>query len=107
MTTTPNAPGGLRGPGRRFWKAATKERIFSEAHDLARLAIAARTLDEIAADQETVKAEGRYTRDRWGRAVAHPALKALQENRALFLRVVRELALDIVVPEDPRPPRRY
>jgi hypothetical protein len=105
--SNPKAPTGLRGPGRRFWKAATRERVFSESHDLARLLIGARTLDEIAADEATLATEGRFTVDRWGRRVAHPALKSLQENRALFLRVIRELALDLVAPEDSRPPRQY
>jgi phage terminase small subunit len=103
----PKAPAGLAKDGRTFWKAATTEREFSEAHDLRRLEMGCRTLDEIAADQSTIRAEGRYTEDRWGRAIPHPALKTLQENRALFLRVIRELALDVVAPDASRPPRLY
>lgn len=103
----PKAPPGLQRHGRSFWHRAAAEREFSEVHDLKRLEMECRVVDEIQMDEATLKLEGRYTRDRWGRRVPHPALKSLQENRALFLRIIRELGLDLVVPDASRPPRQY
>jgi phage terminase small subunit len=100
-------PVGLQKRGRWFWNHATDERDFTDAHDIERLSMACKTLDEISADEATLKAEGRFTADRWGRAIPHPAVKTLGENRILFLRIVRELGLDLVTAEDPRPPRQY
>jgi phage terminase small subunit len=102
----PKAPPGLQKDGRWFWHRSMDEREFSECHDIKRLEMGARTLDEIMADQETLGMEGRFTTDRWGRRIPHPALKTLQENRILFLRIVRELGLDLTIP-DSRPPRQY
>ncbi len=105
--TAPKAPAGLDAHGLAFWRKATADRDFAEAHDLERLAIAARALDEIAADEALLRTEGRYTSDRWGRRIPHPALKTVAENRVLFLRCIRELGLDLVVADDSRPRRQY
>ena len=105
--TAPKAPAGLRKDGKWFWERGTAEREFSEAHDIKRLEMGCRTLDEIASDEKTIKHEGRFTTDRWGRRIPHPALKTLAENRILFLRIIRELGLDITAPDDPRPRRQY
>ena len=101
------APPGLQPTGRRFWKLATGEREFTESHDLARLFMASRCLDEIAEDEQTVKAEGRYLEDRFGQKKEHPAANAIRQNKMLFIKIIRELGLDLVTTEDPRPPRQY
>lgn len=93
-------PGSLQEHGRAFWKRALLEREFTDAHDLERLAIAAKLLDEIAADEETLRIEGRFTEDRFRRSIPHPAVRTLAENRTCFLRVIRELGLDQVAPDD-------
>jgi hypothetical protein len=86
------------GPdGLWFLQKALAEREIVEAHDLERVKIAARCLDEIRADERRVELEGRYTRARFNRLIPHAAIKVIQENRAIFLRVVREMGLDQVV----------
>lgn len=89
-------PENLGQDGRVFWRTALLEREFTEIHDLTRLAIAAKCLDEIRADEETLRIEGRFTSDRFNRAIPHPAVRTLSENRTCFLRVIRELGLDQV-----------
>jgi phage terminase small subunit len=104
---TPKAPSGLRAPGNKFWKQAHSERELEEGHDLERLFMACRCLDEIAEDEKLIKAEGRFIKDRWGQKKEHPAAKAIRDNKIIFLRIIRELALDIVTPGDSRPQRQY
>jgi hypothetical protein len=88
-------PDGLGDDGQWFWKRATGERDYTEAHDLERLRIAAKCLDDIRVDQAVLDRDGRYVRARFNRLVAHPAIKTIQENRALFLRTVNSMGLDI------------
>lgn len=105
--TVPKAPAYLRPAGRRYWRQAHSEREFVESHDVKRLEFICRLLDELASDEATVRAEGRFTANRWGQRIAHPALKQIEVNRILYLRCVRELGLDIIMPEDPRIRRQY
>jgi len=37
----------------------------------------------------------------------HPAAKVIRDNRIIFCRIIRELALDIETPSESRPPRAY
>jgi len=77
------------GPdGLWFWKKALGEREITEAHDVERVLIAAKCLDEIRADERLLEKEGRYARGRFSRVYPHPAIKVIQENRAIFLRTV-------------------
>lgn len=89
-------PENLADIGRAFWKKAMLEREFSDAHDLARLAIAAKCLDDIHEDEELLRIEGRFIRDRFNRPIPHPAIRSLAENRTCFLRVINALGLDQV-----------
>lgn len=100
-------PSGLKAPGRAFWKKAMSETVFEESHDLARLKMACSLLDEIADDETRVKKDGRYVEDRYGSLREHPGVKSVRDNRTLFCRIIRELALDITPGPDSRPPRQY
>ena len=100
-------PSGLKTPGRKFYKKVLEEYELPETHDLERLFMAAKCLDEIADDEKTVKEEGRFIEDRFNQKREHPASKAIRDNKTLFCRIIRELALDITDPGDSRPPRQY
>ncbi|MDD3847492.1 MAG: hypothetical protein PHC90_14180 [Syntrophorhabdaceae bacterium] len=100
-------PSGLKTPGKKFYKKVLEEYDISESHDLERLFMAAKCLDEIAADEKLLKAEGRFIEDRFHQKREHPASKAVRDNKTLFCRIIRELALDITDPGDSRPPRQY
>lgn len=102
----PQAPTGLKAPGKRFWKKVLSEYQLEEAHDLQRLCQACGCLDEISESEEVVQNEGRYIQDRFLQTKEHPAAKAIRDNKVLFCRILRELALDIVIP-DSRIPRQY
>jgi phage terminase small subunit len=98
---------GLKAHGKKFYEKVLEEYDLPETHDRERLSMAAKCLDEIAADERTVKAEGRFIEDRFHQKREHPASKAIRDNKTLFCRIIRELALDITDPGDSRPPRQY
>jgi phage terminase small subunit len=103
---TPKAPKGLASTGKKFWKKVLSEYELPDTHDLERLAMGAKCLDELADAENRIKADGRFTVNRYGATVEHPACKMIRDSRMLFIKIVRELNLDIPVPES-RPPRRY
>jgi len=102
----PRAPSGLKAPGKRFWKKVLSEYQLEETHDLERLSQACGCLDEIMECEKVVEVEGRFILDRFRQSKEHPASKAVKTNKILFCRILRELALDIAVP-DSRIPRQY
>ena len=102
----PRAPKGLKKFGRKFWREAHKERELSDSHDLKRLEMACRCLDEIDHDQDLVEVEGRFLKNRFDQSIENPAAKAIRDNKVLFCRIIRELGLDAPTPET-RLPGRY
>jgi phage terminase small subunit len=100
-------PKGLSKAGKRFWRQALKEFELPWTHDLARLKMACRCLDEIEADETVLKTEGRFIEDRFHQKREHPAAKSIRDNKTLFCRIIRELGLDLTTPEGSRPRRQY
>jgi len=100
------APKTLGKAGRKFWKTVLEEFSLTDAHDLERLTLACGCLDAIDAAQEQIEQDGAFIADRYGAVKEHPAGKVVRENKVIFCRIVREMALDIEMPES-RPPRRY
>lgn len=98
---------GLGKEGREFWERAMAENELTEAHDFERLAMACKTLDDLAEIEARVKVDGLFTVNRYGSTVEHPGCKMIRDLRMLFLKTVRELGLDLVDPGDGRPPRQY
>ena len=103
----PKVPNGLQAHGKRFFKKVLSEYVLTEGHDLERLYMGCRCLDEIAEAEEIVKLEGRFIEDRFKQKREHPAAKLIRENKIIFCRIIRELGLDISTPGDSRPPRQY
>ena len=100
-------PAGLQANGRKFWRKVMSEYVLEEAHDLERLSMACKCLDDIHQGEEQIKLDGMYVRDRYGQVKEHPAAKVIRDNRIIFCRIIRELALDIETPSESRPPRAY
>lgn len=100
-------PSDLEKSGRQFWKKVTSEYVLTEAHDLERLKMACRCLDEIAEAEQEVKINGMFVTNRYGNRVEHPAVKSMRDNRTLFCRIIRELGLDLETGPESRPPRQY
>jgi phage terminase small subunit len=103
----PKVPNGLEAPGKKFFKKVLSEYVLTEGHDLERLFMACRCLDEIAEDEKIVRSEGRFITDRFLQKRENPASRSIRDNKTLFCRIIRELGLDIVTPGDSRPPRQY
>ena len=103
----PKTPSGLQAPGKKFFKKVLSEYELTEGHDLERLFMACRCLDEIAEAEKVVKTEGRFIEDRFHQKREHPAAKSIRDNKIIFCRIIRELGLDIVTHGDSRPPRQY
>ncbi len=103
----PKAPAGLNTAGRVFWKKCLSEFELSESHDLQRLEMACRTLDDLKQAQDRVKKDGMFTVNRYNNVIEHPAMKSIKNLRLLFCKIVRELNLDVSLPDESRPPRNY
>jgi phage terminase small subunit len=103
----PKAPPGLQSPGKQFWKKANSETVFEESHDLERLLMACKCLDDIQVAEQEIKTNGVFIKDRYGQPKEHVACKVIRDCRIIFCRIIRELGLDIETPPDSRLPRRY
>jgi phage terminase small subunit len=99
------APNKLQVTGRNFWKKVLSEYELNESHDLERLSMAAKCLDELRETEQRVKKDGRFLVNRYGNLTEHPGSKTIRDTRLLFVKIIRELGLDVENPEDPRPPR--
>ena len=97
---------GLKKAGKKFYRSVITEYDLTDAHDIERLIQACKCLDEIAEGERIIAVEGRFIEDRFKQRKEHPAAKSIRDARTLFFRAVRELSLDVEVPES-RPPRRY
>ena len=105
MNTSP--PEVLGAAGAEFWTRAMAENDLSAAHDEERLLMACKCLDECVAIEAQIETDGRFVRNRYNALVEHPGLKGLRDFRTLFVRIIREMGLDLEPPTDTRPPRRY
>jgi phage terminase small subunit len=103
----PQKPPDLKPAGSAFWDRQVAESDFDESHDEARLGMACKCLDEISEAEEVIKKTGMFIPDRYGGFREHPAVKLIKDNRIVFLRIIRELGLDLVQAEDPRVRRAY
>ena len=101
------ASSNLEEAGRRFWNQVSVDFELSESHDLERLKMACRCLDDIEVAEDILRKEGHFLRDRFEQVKEHPGCKAIRDNKVLFCRIIRELGLDIVTPVDNRPPKLY
>ena len=101
------APKNLKKVGKKFWKQVLQEFSLTDSHDLERLTLACTCLDAIDAAQEQIEQDGAFIADRYGAVKEHPAGKVIRENKIIFVRIVRELCLDVEEPVESRIPRRY
>ncbi len=100
-------PKDLKKTGKIFYNKVLSEYELTDAHDLERLAMAAKCLDNVKEAENRVSSDGMFTRNRYGNTTEHPGLKTIKDMRLLFIKIIRELGLDITPPADSRPPRQY
>lgn len=100
-------PNGLK-KSKLLWKEITDQYVDFDPHHLRLLQLVCETWDKIIEAREELKKEGSFFVDRYGQPKEHPAADSERKNKALFMRLVRELGLDIAPPsEQGRGKRRY
>ena len=98
------APGHLTSAS-KAWYVEVVTMWDLDTHHRHLLTNACECLDRIAEARHTIQSEGAYFTDKKGAIRPHPALNVEVQNRTLFARLLRELALDVEPPpEAKRPP---
>jgi phage terminase small subunit len=107
MTNENHIPKYLKRRGRAFYKSVREEFILDKTHDLERLGLAGGELDIQDGAQAEIDKHGFYVKNRYGKLIENPAVKTLRESRTLFIKIVREMGLDLVTAEQARLPGKY
>ena len=101
------APSHLESEGKKFWRQVLKDFDLRDAHHLKILESACQCLDRIEQAKDDLKKDGLYFIDRFGQPKERPSNKTERDNKVLFARLLRELSLDLNIPEENRPPGKY
>jgi P27 family predicted phage terminase small subunit len=88
----------------RLWFASVLKDYDLEPHHVRLLRAACESWDRAAQAREQLAKEGITFTDRHGAVRPHPCCNIERDHRALFAKMLRELALDIEEPGDSRPP---
>ena len=87
-------PAGLLDAGRNLWRTVMVEYQFKDSGGLAMLEVAARALDRAADCAEQIARDGALLITKHG-PKDHPLLRHETANRALAVRIIRQLGLDL------------
>ncbi len=107
MSDGPRPPAHLKAAGKKLWRGILRDYEVSDAHDLARLQVAAECADRCAEARGVIDRDGAYISDRFGGMKSHPALAVEKDSRALLLRAIREMGVDLVESRPSRPPSTW
>ena len=102
----PTPPTHLKAAGRKLWRGIVRDYEIADAHDLARLQVAAECADRVAEAREAIDRDGPYIEGRFG-PKNHPALAVEKDGRALLLRAIREMGVDLLPSQPSRPPSTW
>jgi phage terminase small subunit len=100
---TVKPPDDLSETMKQFWRKVVAGWEL-EANHLRLLEIACRAWDRALEASSTATKEGPFFTDKNGIIRPHPGLAAELSNRKLFIASLRELGLDVRVPDNPRGP---
>lgn len=100
----PHAPSKLSADSRKLWDAVVNEFELDE-HHLQLLGRACDQNDRALAARKIIENEGVTTKDRFGQVKSHPCIDVERNASLAFKQVLRELGLDVQIPET-RGPRR-
>jgi P27 family predicted phage terminase small subunit len=103
MAQNTPVPKHLTAKTRRWYADITTE-FDLESHHLLLLQGAAECWDRAQQAREQLKKDGMTFTDRHGHIRPHPACQIERDSKALFSRLLRELALDVSEPQEIRPP---
>ena len=95
---TPRAPAHIGKRGKEFWKSVLTD-FDLEPHHLDLLQAACEQLDRAESARKEVEKHGVTVLDRFEQHKANPAVELERQAHCTFLRLVRELGLDIETPE--------
>ena len=93
--------------GSKFRRDILNNIKFEEIHDFQRLDLGCHTLDRIHECRDVIKKEGLFLDDRFGISKLHPAVEVERQQKILFLRILRELNLDLTTVKELRGPKLY
>jgi P27 family predicted phage terminase small subunit len=96
-------PPHLHSATRHWWRCVVDDYEL-EPHHVRLLTVAARAWDEADAAADLVRQEGLTVTQPSGAVRPHPAIRIANEARALFMRALRELDLDVDPPATARRP---
>jgi phage terminase small subunit len=106
--TTPPPPEHLGPAGRDLWTKTLED--FSpddfKAHSFELLAAAGTQLDRAAQARAAIEKHGIATKDRFNQLRENPAVAVERNAHLAFVRIARELGLDLEPPSESRGPQR-
>ncbi len=85
----------LSTPAKRLWRDLQAEYSILDAAGLDMLTDYCRFYDRREQARETIRLEGATLRDRFGQAVAHPAVRIERDSSAIMCRLIKALSLDL------------
>lgn len=104
MNDKPKVPRHLTTATKRWYTQITTDYVL-QSHHLRLLQSAAECWDRAQQARRLLAKEGICFTDRHGAIRPHPATQLERDNKTLFARMLRELALDVESPADEiRPP---
>src|SRR3954468_15045165 len=103
MTVKIRPPRHLSDESRAWFAVVTKD-FDLESHHFKLLQAACESWDRAQQAREILLRDGITFVDRHGHIRPNPAANIERDSKALFARLLRELGLDVVEAEGPRPP---
>ena len=100
----PKAPPHLKPPTKRWFNHVVAEWSL-EQHHVRLLIVAAETWDRLTEAREAIADKGLTFKDRFGTPRARPEVAIERDCKIAFMRLIRELDLDIPEPAQPTRPR--
>lgn len=91
-------------PATRRWFSRVCRTYELEEHHIRLLTAAAEAWDRLQGARAVIAKDGMTYNDRWACPHARPEVAIERDARIAFARLLRELALDVDVPEPARPP---
>lgn len=88
----------------KVWFAAVMGEYELEPHHVRLLTMAAESWDRAEQSRLALAKNGLTYEDRFGQPHARPEVAIERDSRIAFARLLRELALDVSVPDAARPP---
>jgi phage terminase small subunit len=103
MTKKPKKPAHLARRGGAFWSQIV-DAYDLEQHDMPLLVGACELLDRAEAARKQIDTDGLTITDRFGQMKPHPCIDTERQSLLAYIRLRRELGIDVEPPADSRPP---